>query len=106
METLSEARRLVVKEEEDRGEVTPPSTPNQRQEKGTRSPGAKARSLARLLQFQQRLCREHGLLPSDLQGSRRWEERTPSTSPCSSPRLRQPDARVGMGGSEEPEWGV
>ena len=54
-----------------RGEITPPATPGSDQtERKSRSSGAKVRSLARLLQFQEQLCKEHNLPLSHLQ----WED--------------------------------
>ena len=54
-----------------------------------RSPEEKAKSIARLLHFQQRFCEEHGL-----HTRRRLEEKIPNPSPCSSPQLRPAEARV------------
>ena len=73
---LSEFRR-----QDDRGDTTPPSSPKGKGA-GNRSPGAKAKSFSRLLQFQQRLEDEQGLPPSWL------KERRREITPGSSPRLR------------------
>ena len=68
------------RQEEERGEVTPPSSPTRRKVVGSKSPGAKAKSFARLTLFQQRLEEEYGLPPSRLkEEGRRLEEKTVST---------------------------
>ena len=89
---LVEREEQLVKEQNvDRGEVTPPPTPRLERHGGSksRSPRAKDRQLARLLLFQERLCEEYGLPPSQLQEKKKLEqEMTPSPSPSSSPEGR------------------
>ena len=70
-----------------RGEVTPPTTPNNEKRSGIvrRSPRAHAKNRSRLPRFQQE-CEKRGLPPSRLQEQIRKEERTSSVT--SSPRLR------------------
>ena len=62
---------LDVRQQEESGEVTPPSSPIRRKGVGSKSPGAKAKSFARLTLFQQRLEEEFGLPPSRLKGEGR-----------------------------------
>ena len=72
---------------EARGEVTPTAKPRKTGSK-IRSPGAKVRSLTRLLQFHQHLSEEHGLPPSHLQEKMRLEqETTPSPVPPFLPMM-------------------
>ena len=87
------------------GELTPPSTPGSDQtERKSRSPGAKVRSLARLLQFQEHLCKEHNLPLSQLQVRMGLEETTPSSTPPSSPSA--PSSTCGRMVRDELDGGV
>ena len=50
-----------VRQQKERGKITPPHSPHQQRVAGSRSPGAKAKSFARMIRFHLRLEEELGL---------------------------------------------
>ena len=100
---LLEADEKLEVRQQERGEVTPPSSPSPRRATGRRSPGAKAKNFARLLHYQDRLEVELCLPPSRIKESMSEEEGR--MTPGSSPRLRpaRPRGLLGLGRNLEEE---